>query len=316
MESVMTGHTRIVAIAAILLFCITVTPTGAQQGITDSTLYTLKTAHHEEYRGYVLRRGSDTLHFRTRGGTQIVLPATQVFSLNPADIDKHGTAGSGTERVRDMGTGSGTEHTREMTAGSEVITSSGVLGAPATSLFVSPTAYSMQPGEVRLGLYELVFASGSAGIAGIADASAGTILLPGNGFRPYFAGLKIAPLQGEAGALAAGVVYTGDGSEDRLMYYGVGTLALGDGWLSAGYSAGDQFGGSLATIGLDYPVSSVTRLMSEVWFPTDDAGVLFCIGARFELDIVHVDVGFYIPLTGQHGDYLTYLPWLGGTFVL
>lgn len=312
----MTGHTRIVAIAAILLFCITVTPTGAQQGITDSTLYTLKTAHHEEYRGYVLRRGSDTLHFRTRGGTQIILPASQVFSLSPVETKDDGAAGTGAQYARETGSGSGTEDAREMTADPGKIAPSGVLGGPATSLFVSPTAYSMQPGEVRLGLYELVFASASAGIAGVADVSAGTILLPGNGFRPYFAGLKIAPLQGEAGALAAGVVYTGDGSADRFMYYGVGTLAIGDGWLSAGYSAGDQFGGSLATIGLDYPVSSVARLMSEVWFPTDDAGVLFCIGARFELDIVHVDVGFYLPLTGQQGDYLTYLPWLGGTFLL
>jgi len=312
----MTGHTRISVIAAILLFWIAILPVRAQQGITDSTLYTLKTAHHEEYRGYVLHRGSDTLHFRTRGGTRIILPATQVFSLNPVDFDDRGAAGSGTARVQGTDTGSGTGHARDMDSGAGKITPSGVLGVPATSLFVSPTAYSMQAGEVRLGLYELVFASASAGLAGVADISAGTILLPGNGFRPYFAGFKIAPLQGEAGALAGGVVYTGDGSEDRFMYYGVGTMAIGDGWLSAGYSVGDQLGGALATVGLDYPVSSVARLMSEVWFPTDDAGVLCCIGARFELDIVHVDVGFYIPLTGQEGDYLTYLPWLGGTFVL
>ena len=312
----MTGHTRIAVIAAILLFCIAILPVRAQQGITDSTLYTLKTVHHEEYRGYILHRGSDTLHFRTRGGTQIILPAAQVFSLNPSDYHDHGAAGSGTARVRNTGNGSGTGHARDMDSGAGMITTSGVRGVPATSLFVSPTAYSMHAGEVRLGLYELVFASASACLAGIADVSAGTILLPGNGFRPYFAGLKIAPLQGEAGALAAGVVYTGDGSEDRFMYYGVGTMALGDGWLSAGYSVGDQLGGALATVGLDYPVSSVTRLMSEFWFPTDDAEMLFCIGARFELDFVNVDVGFYLPLTGQDGDYLTYLPWLGGTFVL
>ncbi len=179
-----------------------------------------------------------------------------------------------------------------------------------------PTAYPMQSGEVHLGLYELFFASGRGGLANMVDVSAGTMLLPGQELRPYYAGIKVSALQSESGALAAGSVFTGDEDDDRLMFYAVGTLALFDGWLSAGYSSGSQYDGGLATMGVDYPISRSARIMSEFWISTDSDEALLNLGARFQLDFMSLDVGFVFPVSGDGGDYFEYLPWLGGTFIL
>ena len=101
-----------------------------------------------------------------------------------------------------------------------------------------------------------------------------------------------------------------------LMYYGVGTVAVFDGWLSAGYTAGPDFEGGLAMLGADYPISRVTRVISELWIELENTDYLLFTVTRFELDFMSIDVGVTIPLTGQSGDYFQYLPWLGGTFVL
>lgn len=268
--------------------------TFAQETPRDAVLTELHVTSGEVFRGYVLGSHADSLRFRTLGGVEFSIPLSQLKEMRPlvAGGSETGTPTTEAPHVR-----------------------MGRLAYPANSLFAMPTAYPIPAGEVHLGLYEVFFASGNVGVADIAELHAGTVLLPGLEDGLYYGGVKLSPIHTEDGALAIGTVYHALGDDGYLMFYGVGTLNLGASWLTLGYTTSNEMENGIATVGFDFPVSSVTRIMSELWVPVDGEGALLGVGARFETSFANIDIGFYIP-TVQSGKYLLYLPWLGGTVIL
>lgn len=289
-------HRSSIVACAMLYLLLTAGVALAQEQQPDRPEFWLETTKNEQFRGYVLSRSADTLHFRTTGGIAISVHISQVRELRPVSPGADSTAAIGSESWR-------------------IAQRALMLNRPARSLFLMPTAYPFDPGEVHLGLYELFFGSGTVGIAGYVDLSLGTFVWPGTLFNPYFFSIKVSPVHGEQGALAIGAGMGGYDDDQEMMFYGVGTLSLGKAWLSAGYASSEEGETQILTLGADLPVSRVTRFMTEVWIPIDEDAVMLGVGARFETEYMYIDVGMYFP-TQQSGTYFVYLPWLGGTFLL
>ncbi|PLX24338.1 MAG: hypothetical protein C0600_13225 [Ignavibacteria bacterium] len=294
----MTDSRKLFGIAActVLYLVLIAGAVHAQEEQPERPQFWLHTTQNEQFRGYVVSRSADTLHFRTTGGIAFAIHVAQVEELRPVSPGADSTAVIGEEAWR-------------------VAERALLLNRPARSLFAMPTAYPFDAGEVHLGLYELFFASGTVGIAGYVDLSLGTFVLPGTFFDPYLFGIKVSPVHGEQGALAIGAGLGSYDDDSPVMLYGMGTLALGPVWLTAGYTSSEDGKAEILMFGADLPISRRTRLMAEVWAPSEMDGVMMCFGARVETEFMYIDVGMYFP-TQQGGRYLIYLPWLGGTFLL
>jgi len=317
-----TRRLRNLAVFALLIAFILPLRLGAQETEQQRPLYDLRLKNNEYYRGYVLKRQADSLHFRTLGGVTFTLHVSGIRDLHPTeDAVRHD--GSGGEA--DSLSGTPAAETRKATRGGGTPAYERTpLGRPASALFAMPTAYPLPAGEVHLGLYELFFGAATVGIAGYADLSLGTLMLPGVFFDPFFLGAKFSPLHGSAGAMAFGGGMVSADDNSFFVYYGVATVNIGKSWLSIGYSSWQDDGSfgsdsfNMLNLGADLPVSRHVRLMTELWIPAiddSDGGVLFGIGGRVETDIGYIDMGFFFP-SDQHGRYFVFLPWLGGTFVL
>lgn len=294
---------------------------SAQDTEEQRPIYDLRTSNNELYRGYVLERRADTLHFRTLGGVTFRLPVSRVRELRPTE---NAVRHDGSGEASDSLSGTPAAETRRRTPGSGTRPYESVFERPASSLFAMPTAYPLPSGEVHLGLYELFFGAATVGIAGYADLSLGTLMLPGVFFDPLFLGAKLSPVHGSSGAVAFGGGMVSADDNAFFVYYGVATVNIGKSWFSLSFSSwqdddsydSDSF--NMLNLGADLPVSRHVRLMTELWIPVlveGDGSVLLGVGARVEMDIGFIDIGFYFP-SEQRGTYFTYLPWLGGTFVL
>ncbi len=315
---------RLRSIVPLLLLIAVILPVrlGAQDTEEQRPLYDLRLKNNEYYRGYVLKRQADSLHFRTLGGVAFTLHVSRIRELRPTDDTvRHDGSGGRADSL----SGTPGAETRETTrSDGPSVYERGLFERPASSLFAMPTAYTLPAGEVHLGLYELFFGAASVGIAGYADLSLGTLMLPGVFFDPFFLGAKFSPLHGSGGAVAFGGGMVSADDNTFYVYYGVATVNLGKSWLSIGYSSWQDDGSfgsdsfNMLNLGADLPVSRHVRLMTELWIPAlddGDGGVLFGIGGRVETDIGYIDMGFFFP-SDQRGRYFVFLPWLGGTFVL
>jgi hypothetical protein len=284
----------------ILLFCTVSFPVlGQEQAVRDSTRYLLSLVNGERFVGFVLERRNDSLYFQTLGGTTVIAPIERVFDL---------------ERTTELHDSMRVEKRRSLPK---------IPDQPANSLFLMPTACTIPAGEVHAGLYEIFVPGLSVGLGGFADFSFAT-LIPGF-TEVYMLSAKLSPLQTEAGALALGGVVAGTYEEDDpiTLLYAVGTLALGQSWLSMGYTAFNlsEDGEGLVMLGFDAPVASRSRVIAELWIPVQNgASTIAGVGGRFESRQFWLDIGLYFPLTDQsgYGSFTrqpTWFPYLGGTFI-
>ena len=289
-----------------LLFVLGAYPlTGQEVMMRDSTRYLLVLDSEEHFVGHVMGRRNDTLFFRTTSGTLVGTPVQRVYSLDKVtgSIDAQAFPTPGRrERKPDR---------------------------PTSSFFIMPTAYTLPAGEVHAGLYEILLFGMSAGLGGVADIHGGT-LFPGIA-ETYMFGLKLAPLQGPQGAVALGGNIMGMVSDDDTfgLVYIVGTLALGESWLSAGYMhfPDSYHPGGAFMIGFDLPAAARVRLMAELWIPSNEktdpleGWAMFAPGARFESEGFWLDLGLYLPVGTAYSGRRSFsgggfIPYLGGTFIL
>lgn len=277
---------------------------GQDVALRDSTRYHLVLDSEEQFVGYVMGRRNDSLFFRTTSGLLVTAPVNRVYTLEkvtgPIDVQAFPPLGR-REKKPDR---------------------------PTSSLFLMPTAYTLPAGEVHAGLYEIVLFGMSAGLGGVADIQGG-MLFPGIA-ETYMFGLKFAPLQGAKGAVAFGGNIMGTVYDDDPfgLVYVVGTLALGESWLTAGYMHfPDSYrSGGAIMIGLDLPAAARVRLMAELWIPASEktdpleGWAVFAPGARFESEGFWLDLGLYLPVGTPYSGRRSFsgggfIPYLGGTFI-
>jgi hypothetical protein len=156
-------------------------------------------------------------------------------------------------------------------------------------LFVGPTARVPDHGHGYAGIYELIFPSAAVGLANVAMIGGGFSIVPGLSVEEqvYFLSAKVRFLNIDMVQAAVGAFLVGAGGVDDRAGLVYGTVTAGSeiasftGSLAFPFYTGSDFESQpIVTLGAEYRVSRVVKLITENWFVPGEDGALFSLGIR------------------------------------
>jgi hypothetical protein len=188
-------------------------------------------------------------------------------------------------------------------------------GSP--NLFLVPTAYPEGANDIRLGLYELLFANVSYGIAGFATIQGGSSLFPAWELFVAHITAKVSPISGDWGAIAFGGTFISYDEGATTNPFALATFNLGGRrgmYLTAGATYQTDRKNTIAVAGLDIPLSQSVRFVTEMLLTKPEIDISYVTpGVRFHTGNFDLDAGLMLPL---NADGVYFLPWLGASVVL
>lgn len=79
------AHRIILVLVSAVILILSGKEASAQQENESRTMFDLRTNNNELYRGYVLERRADTLHFQTLSGVVLKLHVPRIQELTPTE---------------------------------------------------------------------------------------------------------------------------------------------------------------------------------------------------------------------------------------
>jgi hypothetical protein len=186
-------------------------------------------------------------------------------------------------------------------------------GSP--NLFLIPTAYPEDAWDLRVGVYELFFPAVSAGIGGYATVHAGASMAPAGLWTLFHATVKVTPLSGRVGAVAAGVTALSSHGGIALPFV-LGSIDLGGirgAYATLGGAYRSDTKDAILLAGIDIPVNDALRFMVEAVVTERVTETSWITpGLRLHVADFDIDLGFLISLYTSS----LFLPWVSASVLL
>ncbi len=290
-----------IAMLCMVLISATMSAQNEQPAQGSGTRCTVTTRDGMHLEGTEVGWEADTLILQTNDGVKARIPSSSILAMARGAAPTQQAAG--VERSDADGLGIDPMKHRSHRG--------------SANLFLVPTAYPESAGDVRLGLYELMFANASYGIGGFATIQGGSSLFPAWELFVAHITAKVSPISGDWGAIALGGTFISYDEGASTNPFALATINLGGRrgmYVTAGAVYQPDTKNTIAVAGVDIPLSQSLRIVTEMFLTNSDLEISYVTpGVRFHTGNFDLDAGLLLPL---NADGFYFLPWLGASVVL